>query len=178
MILNMINLLPLDPLDGGQLFRLLVKYDHDLFLMIFSLFSSVILIALGLWTDSWPLTVFGFLMSFRVRSIQKKYLIRKELIRNQINYKVSYEDLTNRDYSAMKLVVLDHNPALKKYNELSQSSNDSLMAENVNSVLETPLLLDSSIWFKIGVIATWLCCLSLPVVLFILFGDHLQWYFK
>ena len=178
MLLNMINLLPLDPLDGGQLFRLLVKYDHDLFLMIFSLVSSVILIAIGLLTDSWPLTLFGFLMSFRVRSIQKKYLIRKDLIRNQINYKTSYEDLSNRDYSLMKAIVLDHNPALKKYNELSQSSNDVLTAENVNSVLETPLSLDSGIWFKIGVIAAWVLSLSIPIVLFVFYGEHLQWYFN
>ena len=178
MLLNMINLLPLDPLDGGQLFRLLVKYDHDLFLMIFSLVSSVILIAIGLLTDSWPLTLFGFLMSFRVRSIQKKYLIRKDLIRNQINYKISYEDLSNRDYSLMKAIVLDHNPALKKYNELSQSSNDVLTAENVNSVLETPLSLDSGIWFKIGVITAWVLSLSIPIVLFVFYGEHLQWYFN
>ena len=178
MLLNMINLLPLDPLDGGQLFRLLVKYDHDLFLMIFSLVSSVILIAIGLLTDSWPLTLFGFLMSFRVRSIQKKYLIRKDLIRNQINYKTSYEDLSNRDYSLMKAIVLDHNPALKKYNELSQSSNDVLTAENVNSVLETPLSLDSGIWFKIGVITAWVLSLSVPIVLFFFYGEHLQWYFN
>ena len=178
MLLNMINLLPLDPLDGGQLFRLLVKYDHDLFLMIFSLVSSVILIAIGLLTDSWPLTLFGFLMSFRVRSIQKKYLIRKDLIRNQINYKTSYEDLSNRDYSLMKAIVLDHNPALKKYNELSQSSNDLLTAENVNSVLETPLSLDSGIWLKIGVITAWVLSLSIPIVLFFFYGEHLQWYFN
>ena len=178
MLLNMINLLPLDPLDGGQLFRLLVKYDHDLFLMIFSLVSSVILIAIGLLTDSWPLTLFGFLMSFRVRSIQKKYLIRKDLIRNQINYKISYEDLSNRDYSLMKAIVLDHNPALKKYNELSQSSNDLLTAENVNSVLETPLSLDSGIWLKIGVITAWVLSLSIPIVLFVFYGEHLKWYFN
>ena len=178
MILNMINLLPLDPLDGGQLFRLLVKYDHDLFLMIFSLVSSVILIAIGLFFDSWPLMLFGFLMSFRVRSIQKKYLIRKDLIRNQIDYRISYEDLSNRDYSIMKSIVLDHNPALKKYNELSQNSNDLLTAENVNSVLETPLSLDSSIWFKIGVIIAWVLSLFLPIVLFVFYGEYLQWYFN
>jgi Zn-dependent protease len=176
MLLNMINLLPLDPLDGGQLFRLLVKYDHDLFLMIFSLVSSVILIATGLLVDSWPLMLFGFLMSFRVRSIQKKYLIRKDLIRNQINYRTSYDDLSNRDYSLMKSIVLDHNPALKKYNEISEKPNDILMAENVNSVLETPLSLDSSIWFKIGVIAVWILSLSLPIALFYFYGEYLQWY--
>ena len=178
MILNMINLLPLDPLDGGQLFRLLVKYDHDLFLMIFSLFSSLILIGAGFFLDSWPLMLFGFLMSFRVRSIQKKYLIRKEFVKNQINYRIPYEDLSNKDYSLIRNIVLDHNPALRKYNELSEDSNDLLMAENVNSVLETPLIMDSGIWFKIAVVLTWIICLCSPIALIVLFGESLQWYFN
>ena len=178
MILNMINLLPLDPLDGGQLFRLLVKYDHDLFLMVFSLVSSLILICAGFFTDSWPLMLFGFLMSFRVRSIQKKYLIRKEFTKNDINYRIPYDDLTNRDYSKIKSIVLNHNPALKKYNEMSEDSNDHLMAENVSAVLETPLIMDSGIWFKIGVIITWLISLCSPVLLFVLYGEHLRWYFN
>jgi len=178
MILNMINLLPLDPLDGGQLFRLLVKYDHDLFLMIFSLISSLVLICAGFFADSWPLMLFGFLMSFRVRSIQKKYLIRKEFIKSKINYRVPYDELTNRDYSMIKSIVLEHNPALKKYHEISEESNDQLMAENVNAVLETPLILDSGIWFKICVIITWLISLCSPVLLFILYGENLRWYFN
>ena len=178
MILNMINLLPLDPLDGGQLFRLLVKYDHDLFLMIFSLVSSLVLIGAGFFADSWPLMLFGFLMSLRVRSIQKKYLIRKEFVASEINYRIPYEDLSNKDYAMIKKIVLDHNPALKKYNELSDSSNDLLMAENVNSVLETPLVMDSGIWFKIGVILTWIISLCSPVLLFLFYGKYLQWYFN
>ncbi len=176
MILNMINLIPLDPLDGGQLFRLLVKYDHDLFLMIFSLISSLVLIAAGFFADSWPLMLFGFLMSFRVRSIQKKYVIRKEFTRNQINYRVPYEELSNKDYSLIRNIVLDHNPSLKKYNELSGSSNDLLVAENVNSVLETPLIMDSSVLFKIGVVLTWIICLCAPILLFIFFGESLKWH--
>jgi stage IV sporulation protein FB len=178
MILNMINLLPLDPLDGGQLFRLLVKYDHDLFLMIFSLVSSLVLISAGFFADSWPLMLFGFLMSFRVRSIQKKYIIRKEFTRGNINYRVPYEDLSNKEYSMIRNIVLDYNPALKKYNELSGSSNDLLVAENVNSVLETPLIMDSSILFKIGVVFTWIICLCSPILLFVFFGESLKWYFN
>ena len=178
MILNMINLLPLDPLDGGQLFRLLVKYDHDLFLMIFSLVSSLVLISAGFFADSWPLMLFGFLMSFRVRSIQKKYIIRKEFTRGNINYRVPYEELSNKEYSMIRNIVLEYNPALKKYNELSGSSNDLLVAENVNSVLETPLIMDSSVFFKIGVVLTWIFCLCSPILLFVFFGESLKWYFN
>jgi Zn-dependent protease len=60
--LNLINLLPLDPLDGGQLFKLLLRKNSDLFLLIFSFTSSMILILLGLYLENWYLTIFGFFM--------------------------------------------------------------------------------------------------------------------
>ncbi len=176
-LLNMINLLPLDPLDGGQLFRLLVKYDHDLFLMIFSLVSSVTLIAAGYFIDSWPLMLFGFLMSFRVRSIQKRHLIRKALKEQQIVYTQTYEELSDMDYARIRSVVVHQNPSLQKYKELGNSNTDRVIAEHVNTVLEIPLIQDSGLVFKVIVVLFWLLCFAAPVYLFMEYGGRFGWYF-
>ena len=176
-LLNMINLLPLDPLDGGQLFRLLVKYDHDLFLMIFSLVSSIILISVGYFIDSWPLMVFGFLMSFRVRSIQKRFLVRKALKDQDIAYKMSYDELSDVEYSRIRSVVVHQNPSLQKYKELSNSNTDRIIAEHVNTVLEIPLIQDTGLIFKVVVVLFWLLSFVAPVYLFIEYGGRFGWYF-
>ena len=176
-LLNMINLLPLDPLDGGQLFRLLVKYDHDLFLMIFSLVSSLILIATGFFIDSWPLMVFGFLMSFRVRSIQKRYAVRKTLKEFKINYQLSYDELTDAEYARIRKVVLDQNMSLKKYQDVANSNTDRVIAEHVNTMLEIPLIQDTGVVFKLFVVLFWLLSFIAPVYLFMEFGGRFGWYF-
>jgi len=176
-LLNMINLLPLDPLDGGQLFRLLVKYDHDLFLMIFSLVSSIILISVGFFIDSWPLMVFGFLMSFRVRSIQKRYLVRKALKDQDIIYKMTYDELSDMEYSRIRSVVVHQNPSLQKYKELGNSNTDRIIAEHVNTVLEIPLVQDTGLIFKVFVVLFWLLSFAAPVYLFIEYGGRFGWYF-
>ena len=176
-LLNMINLLPLDPLDGGQLFRLLVKYDHDLFLMIFSFVSSIILISVGYFIDSWPLMVFGFLMSFRVRSIQKRFLVRKALKDQDIAYKMSYDELSDVEYSRIRSVVVHQNPSLQKYKELGNSNTDRIIAEHVNTVLEIPLIQDTGLIFKVVVVLFWLLSFVAPVYLFIEYGGRFGWYF-
>ena len=176
-LLNMINLLPLDPLDGGQLFRLLVKYDHDLFLMIFSLVSSIILISVGYFIDSWPLMVFGFLMSFRVRSIQKRFLVRKALKDQDIAYKMSYDELSDVEYSRIRSVVVHQNPSLQKYKELGNSNTDRIIAEHVNTVLEIPLIQDTGLIFKVVVVLFWLLSFVAPVYLFMEYGGRFGWYF-
>ena len=176
-LLNMINLLPLDPLDGGQLFRLLVKYDHDLFLMIFSLVSSIVLISTGYFMSSWPLMLFGFLMSFRVRSIQKRYQVRKALKEHDIAYKLSYEELSDMEYARIRSVVIHQNPSLKKYKEFGNSNTDRVIAEHVNTVLEIPLVQDSGLFFKVIVVLFWLLCFAAPVYLFMEYGGRFGWYF-
>jgi len=176
-LLNMINLLPLDPLDGGQLFRLLVKYDHDLFLMIFSLVSSIILISVGYFIDSWPLMVFGFLMSFRVRSIQKRFLVRKALKDQDIAYKMSYDELSDVEYSRIRSVVVHQNPSLQKCRELGNSNTDRIIAEHVNTVLEIPLIQDTGLIFKVVVVLFWLLSFVAPVYLFMEYGGRFGWYF-
>ncbi len=175
-LLNMINLLPLDPLDGGQLFRLLVKYDHDLFLMIFSLVSSLILIGVGFIYNSYPLIIFGFLMSFRVRSIQKRYLIRKTLDERNIKYQLSYDELTDMEYAGIRSVVMEQNASLKRYKELANANADKIIAEHVNTVLEIPLIQDTTIFFKLIVILLWLLSFIAPVYLFLEFGSRFAWY--
>jgi Zn-dependent protease len=65
MFINMLNLLPLDPLDGGQLFKLLVNNAEELFLLIFSFISSLLLILIGFLLDDFFIMGFGFLMAFR-----------------------------------------------------------------------------------------------------------------
>ena len=78
LLLNIINLLPLDPLDGGQLFKLFVKDKNELFLMIFAFVSSLFMIGIGWYISSYILMIFGFFMGFRVRAMQKKYAKRGE----------------------------------------------------------------------------------------------------
>ncbi len=115
LFLNIINLVPLDPLDGGQLFKLLIRKNHELFTLIFSFVSSLILIAFGWYLDSWVMMIFGFLMGFRVRSIQNQYHLRKELKEEEVNYQTTYKSLSNRDFSKIKEVLLEHTPALRSY---------------------------------------------------------------
>ena len=118
--LNSINLLPLDPLDGGQLFKLLLRKNSDLFLLIFSFSSSMILIALGLYLENWYLTGFGFLMGFRVRNMQRNYIIRKCLREENINFTKDYNELTNQEYAQIREVILDNSKSLKKFKEMDE----------------------------------------------------------
>ncbi|MFY7945171.1 MAG: site-2 protease family protein, partial [Crocinitomicaceae bacterium] len=120
LFLNIINLFPIDPLDGGQLFKLMVNKKRDLFLLIFALISSLTLIGFGFLIDSWMMIIFGFIMAIKIRSIQRNYIIRKKLDELNVNYVSTYEELPNRSYALIRDVLIEETPALKKYLEISE----------------------------------------------------------
>lgn len=176
--INILNLVPIDPLDGGQLFKLLINKKRDMFLMIFALISSLMLIGLGWLIDSWLMIAFGFLMGLRVRGMQRNYLIRKKLETEGINYVITYEELSNRDYVLIKNILLEEIPALKKYKQLEGEVSDDVMASHVNSVLLAPVSQDASLLFKIMIVISWIFLMFLPFFLYFIVKLNLDWYFE
>lgn len=177
LLLNIINLLPLDPLDGGQMFKLLFRKNNEFFLMIFALISSIFMIAVGWYLDSYIVMLFGFFMGFRVRALQKKHQVHKELKEEDVNFSTTYKLLSNRDFVKIKNVVLDHTPALRKFmDQVTTEESDPVIASQVNSMLEVPLKKDASFLFKLILILLWILSFATPVILF--FTLNLEWFFK
>jgi len=183
LFLNILNLVPLDPLDGGQLFKLLIRKKQDLFLLVFSLVSSLILIAAGWLIHNWLLIAFGFFMGVRVRSFQRQYELRKLFREEEISYQSTYTELSNRDYSKIKSILLRQVPAMQQYLDMLPSDKaDQYIASQVNGVLLPPLNQDASRMLKFIFILFWLVVLISPVITFIFFGKSLQlnydWYLE
>lgn len=179
-LLNAINLLPLDPLDGGQVLNLLVGKKQNLFQLLFSLLSSLILIGIGLYLEAPLLTIFGLLMSFRVRNIQKKYNLHKQMSAAGINFQNTYADISNKEYAAIRGLVLDNNRALAKYMDVNPNTEEAeeVMALQVDAALEAPIALDASWWMKSIVILLWLGGLILPTVYIWSNIVNLKWYYE
>jgi Zn-dependent protease len=178
LFLNVINLLPIDPLDGGQLFKLFVRQKRDLFLLVFALLSSLLMITVGYLIESWILFAFGFLMSFKVRSFQRNYHLRQDLDQQDLNYELNYEDLSDQAYHQLKQVVIEHNPKLKQLEAIHGEAAQEVIASHVNAVLSVPIERDASLRFKMILVILWLLLVCLPV--FLLIGPFLDftWYFE
>ena len=178
LFLNLINLLPIDPLDGGQLFKLMVNRKRDLFLLIFALLSSLTLIGFGFLINSWMMIGFGFVMAIKIRSIQRNYIIRKKLDQLNVDYISTYEELPNRSYALIRDVVIEETPTLQKYLEISEESNEDVLASHVNSVLIAPIIYDVSKITKIFFVLFWVFSISLPFILILSNLLNFDWYFE
>jgi Zn-dependent protease len=172
---NAINLLPIDPLDGGQILKLLVIRQRDLYLMIFALISSLALIIIGLLMKDWLVAGFGFLMGIRVRAMQKNYQLRKDLNELHVNYIVTYEELSNRDYHMIKQVLIKDKPVLAELDAYAEEGNSKL-AGHVSDLLIPPITQDLSRLTKVFLFLTWIVLFTLPV--YLLLTLDFNWYFE
>jgi Zn-dependent protease len=175
LFVNAVNLLPLDPLDGGQVLKVLLIKQQDWYGLVFSLISSLILIAIGFVLNDWLVIGFGFLMGFRVRAMQVNYKIRQNLVELDVNYHVTYDQLSNRDYHVIKETLIEFRPAAAQYAQNLTDENEQLLVRLVDELLIPPMKRDLGNWAKAFVIIVWLSGIVLP--LYLLFTLDLNWYF-
>jgi hypothetical protein len=126
--------------------------------------------------DSYLFVAFGFFMGFRVRGIQKNYLIRKELKHEEVEYVSTYADLSNRQYAKIKEVLIENNSALKKYLQMNddQVDIDPLVANQVKNILVAPMTRDTNMLKKAFIIVLWISAFLIPAYLFM--NSSLDWY--
>ena len=86
---NLFSLLPLDPLDGGNIIKNLFFPKRQKPYMYFVLASSLAVIIIGFYTQWYMIMLLGFLMGFKVRNIQKNMQIYDALESENINYNQS-----------------------------------------------------------------------------------------
>jgi len=167
-LLNVMNLIPIDPLDGGQLMRILFFNNYEFAQLIFTAVSSLAIAGIGLYFNSWLMIIFGLLLGFRIRNKHKLYLIRKDMKDDDIEYESNYEDISNKTYSKIKRIIIEHTPVLvdiQEYNE--EDKYNQIVAKQVDGVLFPPTKKDASIFFKLIMMLLWAGGIILSVYAFL-----------
>lgn len=167
--INVLNLLPLDPLDGGHVLEALFFPSNDKIKMYFTLSSSLLLIAIGIYFQLYILMIFGFFMSMKVRSYQKSLRIHENLDEMNFNYSKSYNELSNKEYWTIRKIFLENNPKIKEIipDDFALWENENLIVEQVRQILKIKIQRDLSGIQKWLLFAIFLILLILPTYLLI-----------
>ncbi|WP_107038255.1 site-2 protease family protein [Brumimicrobium mesophilum] len=155
-MLNVMNLIPIDPLDGGQLMRILFFNNYEFTQLIFTIISSLAIAVTGLYFNSWLLIIFGLLLGFRIKNKHKLYLIRKDMKDDDIEFESNYEDISNKTYSKIKRIIIEHTPVLNDIEEYNEEDRyNQIVAKQVEGVLFPPTKKDAGVFFKIFMMVLW-----------------------
>lgn len=178
--INLVNLLPIDPFDGGRIIGGFFFSKNDHLKMGFTLFSSLSMLLAGVLLQFWPLIIFGFLMGLKVRSFQKSSQLHEELDETEVNYRKEYKDLTNREYWLIRSAFLQQNPKLREMipSDFTLWENERLLMEQVKQVLRVEMKSDVPTKGKIAFIALMALLVAFPLYLVANNYNLIQWYLE
>lgn len=165
--LNVLNLIPVIPLDGGKLMQTLFITNpirYELVMILVNLIASLGLAVLGLVINSWLLIILGGLLGFRIKQKHKMYLIHKGMQQKALPFAKNYADLSNKTYATIKQIVLEYTPSLNKFKEFDGSEEyDQLIASQVDNALYPPVTDDANWGFKFFIAFLWTGAILLSI---------------
>lgn len=151
-VLNLFNLLPFVPLDGGRLLETLFVNQNHTIRVVFTIISIIMMTLLAILAKSMILLILPAFMVFDLIMKIKNQKIKEYLDQEKINYVTDYSDLPDNSYWIIRDgIILSFNkryagvPAgVHKYNILEGS-----LMQHVISILEIPFIKDIKTFGKI-----------------------------
>lgn len=154
-VLNLFNLLPFVPLDGGRLLETLFLNQNHTIRMVFTILSIIAITLLAILSQSMILLIIPAFMIFDLIMKIKNHKIREYLDQEKINYRIDYADLPHSHYWTIRdCILLSFN---KRYGGLQAGVHkysilEGGLMQHVISVLETPFMKDIGTFGKIAMV--------------------------
>lgn len=166
--LNVLNLLPIMPLDGGQLLNR-VFFDEEGWLSnIFIAASGIAVIWFAIKIKFYLLILFPLIFISRFISIKKNIDLEKKLTEQGINTDLAYEELSDEDYWKIRNIIVQNTPAFSNVATAPPNEYDikeEKIAHEVENSLQRNLIFDISISQKIIIVIIWASAIITPFLL-------------
>ena len=172
LFLNILNLLPIYPLDGGQLLNRLFLDESKLIGKIFVILSAAALTWLalfGLGRAFYPLLILPAMLLFRLRTDTRFDELTKKIEAQGINLEKTYEELTDEEYWKIRNILIENNySTLRTINPAppyDYSANEDKVVSAIENVLQRTIVQDLSWPGKLLIILIWLGSFAVPFFL-------------
>lgn len=164
--LNLFNLLPITPLDGGNLIGTLFFGSKEVLQSIFMGLSALALAAIAVYLESYFLLlipIFLFMQAFHQHKIKK---IRAVLDAENLSYEKPYDELSNEEYWRIREQIVTHVSLFKdvKPKEYVIDKRENQIIKQIKLLAVTRPSLDLSWKGKVLVLGVWLLFLVGPIV--------------
>lgn len=163
-LLNLINLLPIYPLDGGQLLNRVFLDEEGLISKIF-IFISIALMCWAALKINYVLLIFPLMMILRLRGDSQMNNLDKRIEESGINADTSYEELPDEDYWKMRKILVEEHPDFKNIDPgppYEYSDKEEKIMTTIQSLLHRHLIQDVSVIGKIFIFLIWIAAIASP----------------
>ena len=164
-LLNVFNLLPVYPLDGGQLLHRLFLDEYTVLGKIFVVLSAALMSWVAIAGGFYPLLFFPFMMISRMIGDMQHEKIIKKIEAEGIDLVKTYEEISAEEYWQIRNVLIKHYPQLRDVKpsppyEISPKEDQVITL--MQGLLQRSIAQDLSIAGKIIILLVWIGSLAAP----------------
>lgn len=158
-LLNVLNLVPVYPLDGGQLLHRLFLDDYTILGKIFVILSAALMSWIAISSGFWFLLLFPFMMISRMIGDLQHERLEKKIEAEGIDLAKTYEQLTPQEYWRIRNAVIKYYPHFKDVNpsppyEISPKEDQVITA--IQGLLQRSLIQDLTLTGKFLILVVWI----------------------
>ncbi|OSZ80118.1 hypothetical protein CAP36_02325 [Chitinophagaceae bacterium IBVUCB2] len=167
-ILNLINLFPIYPLDGGQLLNRVFLDEESAWSKVFIFLSAGFLCFLAIKIPFYLLLIFPAMMLMRFFGDKKITNIEKRIEDEQINTDLEYDELPDKDYWRIRNIIIEEHTSFKevpKAPPFEYDAKEERIMTTVQSLLHRHLIQDVSVAGKILIFLIWAAGIASPWLL-------------
>lgn len=158
-LLNVLNLLPVYPLDGGQLLHRLFLDSYNVLGKIFVILSVALMSWVAISSGFLFLLFFPFMMITRMLGDIQHERIEKKIEGEGIDLMKSYEQLSAEEYWRIRNAVIRYYPQFKDVNPAPPyeiSPKEEQIINIIQGLLQRSIIQDLSVAGKIIILLIWI----------------------
>ena len=173
-LLNLLNLLPIYPLDGGQLLHRLFLDNSQIIGRIFLIASAAFLTWVAISSGIYPLLIFPFMMITRLIREMQHERVEKKIEADGIDLVKTYDQITAEEYWRIRNVLIKHYPQLRDVKSSPPyeiSPKEDQVINMIQGLLQRSVIQDLSLGGKFLIMLIWVGCFASPFFLDLSLGS-------
>ncbi len=166
--LNAINLLPLNPLDGGRLVETLFFHNQETLKNIFIGISAAAMVFIAIKFEMYTLLILPFALLMRINQNRSIKELKQTLASQGLDYNKPFSQLTDREYWLIRETVVDRVASFRTVNgkDYSVSPREKQIADQMKGLAERKVIGDLGVGGIVLFTLMWLIFLAVPVIVF------------
>ncbi|MBC7902681.1 MAG: site-2 protease family protein [Gemmatimonadaceae bacterium] len=157
--INLFNLLPIYPLDGGRMIEVLFLDQKKTLSLVFSCLSIAAIIYFVIYYKNYILLIFAAIIASNLFTDHQKEKVKRVLAEDGVEIDTGYENLSEEDYQQSRIRTIQYVTAFNNY-DMDQydvhSKKEKTLAQAISQILDPAPLRDLGIWQKLIIIIVWI----------------------